>query len=74
MLSIEERYYRDPLIRTLVDTLEKNMHDLLLTPTEIRECAMFAALRYEQRKGADGTAINNMNYYHPCFKAFEKES
>lgn len=49
MLSIEERYMNDPVIKNMVDMMEKCIHDLELTPTEIRQCAMLAAVHHEQR-------------------------
>lgn len=49
MDSIRERYRRDPLIWNLVNFLESQIQDLNLTPTEIRECAMLAAIHNEMR-------------------------
>lgn len=48
MMSIEERYNRDPIIRQLVDSLEYHISTLKLTGTEIRECAMLAAIHHDQ--------------------------
>jgi hypothetical protein len=50
MQSIEYRYLHDPQVRALVDYLEHSIHALQFTPSEIRECAMLAAIRYEQRR------------------------
>lgn len=47
----EERYQRDPHYRCLVDVLEQAIHAAQYTPTEIREAAMLAAIRYEMRRG-----------------------
>jgi hypothetical protein len=52
MMSIEQRYLNDPLVRALVDSLEQYIRELKLTPTEIRECAMLAAIRYENTRPA----------------------
>jgi hypothetical protein len=49
MQTIEYRYNNDPMIRALVDSLERTVHDLQFTPSEIRDCAMLAAIHYEQR-------------------------
>ena len=54
MQSIQERYYYDPAVRALVDALEHHIHDLQFTPSEVRECAMLAAIRYEQRRPPQG--------------------
>jgi hypothetical protein len=50
MQTIEYRYNNDPMVHALVDSLEKSIHDLQFTPSEIRECAMLAAIHYEQRR------------------------
>jgi len=47
MKSIQDRYLQDPLIHSLVDSLESHIHNLQLTPSEIRECATLAAIHYE---------------------------
>jgi hypothetical protein len=59
MQSIEYRYMHDPLIKALVDSLEHHIHALQLTPSEIRECAMLAAIRYEQRRPPQGIMVQN---------------
>jgi hypothetical protein len=50
MQSMEYRYLHDAQIHALVNTLEQSIHALQFTPSEIRECAMLAAIHYEQRK------------------------
>jgi hypothetical protein len=50
MHTIEYRYMYDPMIKALVDALEQHIHELRLTPSEIRECATLAAIRYEQNR------------------------
>jgi hypothetical protein len=50
MQSIEYRYLHDPAVNALVNALEHHIHALQFTPSEIRECAMLAAIRYEQRR------------------------
>lgn len=47
-MTIQERYLIDPEIRALVDMLESAIHKFRFTPSEIRECAMLAAIRYEE--------------------------
>lgn len=47
--SAEERYRNDQLFRALVDTMEKAYGSLQFTPSEMRNAAMYAALRFEQR-------------------------
>jgi len=50
MMSMEERYERDPIIHCLVNTLVTIIRELQLTPTEVRECAVFACVMEEQTK------------------------
>ena len=50
MQSIEYRYTHDPMIKRFVDSLEHSIYELKFTPSEIRECAMLAAIHYEQRR------------------------
>lgn len=38
----------DPLFKGLVDSLYKMIADLEMTPTEVREAAMLATIKYEQ--------------------------
>ena len=54
MQTIEFRYLHDPMIKVLVDSLEHSIHELQFTPSEIRECAMLAAVHYEQRRPPQG--------------------
>lgn len=49
-MSAEERYHRDPLFHQLVEHLYAAIMNLELTPTEIREAAMLAQLKFEQRR------------------------
>lgn len=50
MQSIEYHYNNDPMVKALVDSLISAIINLQLTPSEIRECAMLAAIRYEQSR------------------------
>lgn len=45
----EDRYNNDPAYRTLVDYMVHMIHQLQFTPSELRDAAMFAAIRFEQR-------------------------
>jgi len=54
MQTIEFRYLHDPMVKALVDSLEHSIHELQFTPSEIRECAMLAAVHYEQRRPPQG--------------------
>jgi len=47
--SAEERYRNDPSFRALVVTIEAWYERLQFTPSEMREAAMYAACRVEQR-------------------------
>lgn len=46
----EERYHRDPMLRSMVDMLTATILNLELTPTEVREAAMFACIQAEHRR------------------------
>jgi hypothetical protein len=59
MQSIEYRYLHDPMVRALVDSLEHHIHNLQFTPSEIRECAMLAAIHYEQRRPPQNIMVEN---------------
>jgi hypothetical protein len=60
--SIERRYLSDPAIKSLVDNLECQIHQLQFTPSEIRECAMLAAIHYEMRRPPRPMFIPKENY------------
>lgn len=51
MMSPDERYFRDPLFKHLVDFMTNAIRQAQFTPTEIREAAMLAAIKYEQSIG-----------------------
>ena len=46
-LSAEERYSRDPAFHTIVDMMVCAVDQLQLTPTELREAAVYACVRFE---------------------------
>ena len=46
-LPAEDRYMRDPLFHTLVESLYVIIKNGEMTPTEVREAAMLAAVKYE---------------------------
>ena len=48
--TIEERFQTDTVFRTCVQMLEGIIERLEMTPSEIRECAMYACMRIEMRK------------------------
>lgn len=54
-MSAEERFERDPMFHALVESLCAAIENLELTPTEIREAAMLAALKHEQRRPPNWT-------------------
>ncbi len=47
--NAQELYYNDPGFRGLVDFLELRIEALHLSPGEVRDAAMLAAIRFEQR-------------------------
>lgn len=50
MKTPEEKFNNDPDYRRLVDTLESLIAKAQFTPSEIREAAIFACIRYETRR------------------------
>ncbi len=49
-MPVEERYLRDPEFHNLVSALEKMIAEYQFTPTEVREAAMLACVRAEERR------------------------
>lgn len=52
MQDVFYRYNHDPVFRRLVDLIESQLEGqdgLLFTPSELREAAMLASMRYENR-------------------------
>ncbi len=47
--SAEDRYQNDPEFHALVTTMEAAYERLQFTPSEMREAAVYAAIRVEQR-------------------------
>lgn len=50
MYAMKDKYYNDPEFRTLVDLMEKFIHDNKFTPSEMREAAVMASINYEMRR------------------------
>lgn len=48
MLKVYERYTHDPVFRALVDQLTCALLNGNFTPTEVREAAMLAQLKFEE--------------------------
>ena len=46
----EERYDRDPIFRSLVDTMTHFILTAQYTPTELREAALLASIRYDSHQ------------------------
>jgi hypothetical protein len=49
MKNINDEYLHDPTIHAVVDSMEKMIYDLQLTPVELRQCATLASIHYEER-------------------------
>lgn len=47
MMTKEERYKRDPAFARVVDMLYMALKEIPMTPTEIREAAVMASIKYE---------------------------
>lgn len=50
VMTAEERYDYDPVFRLMVDTIYKAMMDKRYTPSEVRDAAMLAAVKYEMEQ------------------------
>ncbi len=50
MMKMHERYMNDPKFHALVDMMLSVIMNGEFTPTEIREAAMLAQIRYEEIK------------------------
>ena len=50
MLTVEERYQTDPMFHTLVDIMYNMIVQAKFTPSELRDAAMLAAIRYEMSR------------------------
>lgn len=48
MKTAEEKYRHDADFKRLVDTMEHYIHMAQFTPSELREAAIFASIRYMQ--------------------------
>ena len=48
--QMDRRYDNDAIFRCMVDSLQGVLESLMLTPSEIREAAIYAAYRVEVRR------------------------
>lgn len=48
MGSVEHRYMNDAAFHQLVRVIEQVLENVDLTPSEVREAAMYACIRFEQ--------------------------
>lgn len=48
-MSAEDRYRYDPVFSQLVDMIYAGIVDHQFTPTEVRDAAMLAAMKYEMK-------------------------
>lgn len=46
----DARYHNDPVFHAVVDSMQKILIDLQLTPGELRDAAMYAAYLVEMRR------------------------
>ncbi len=50
MKTPEEKYLHDPHYKALVDSMMKMIRAAEFTPSEVREAAIYACIRYEQMR------------------------
>ena len=48
MQSVRQRYYSEPIFRTLVDVMVAHINDCKFTPSEIRDAAILASIIYAE--------------------------
>ena len=48
MMTPKEKYLNDPVYHNLVSLLESAIRRAELAPSEVREAAMYACIRYEE--------------------------
>jgi len=68
-MTPQERYDRDPQFRTLVDMLTHQIIECRYSPTELREAAILAAIRYETIHArptflVEGEILTRVDSYH----------
>jgi hypothetical protein len=49
MMTPEQKYNSDAHYRMLTDAIEAQLHYAHFTPSEVRECALLAAIHFERR-------------------------
>jgi len=49
--TVHDRYYNDPQFHALVDMMVSHIINCKYTPSEMREAAILASIKYEQRFG-----------------------
>ncbi|MDF2692593.1 MAG: hypothetical protein K0S65_976 [Labilithrix sp.] len=57
---LDERYHNDATFHTVVDQLSKLIEDMQLSPSEVREAAMYAVYRSECRRPGFIGAISEL--------------
>lgn len=64
--KLEERYRNDPDFHILVKNLENIIETLRLTPSEIRDAAMFACIKFELThvKQIQYDSVSGINWIH----------
>lgn len=70
MRTAEQNYLMNPEYKTLVDFMERAITDHQYSPSEMREAAMLACVRYEMKRPAR-PLINPEDFYHPQPKGGE---
>jgi hypothetical protein len=48
--DFEDRVSRDPMLKAMVESMASVIEELVLTPTEVREAAIYACCLVEQRR------------------------
>jgi hypothetical protein len=57
--NMERAYNEDSYVRHMIDNMVAMMDELQFTPSEMREMAMFASIKFEQTRIRPKTFIQN---------------
>jgi hypothetical protein len=60
--SPEYRFMRDPQYNAIVKSMIKMIEEKMISPSELREMAMFACIQYEMTHVRESIIMNNARF------------